>query len=546
MFLGLAGVLALAVGVAYLSLVVLPARDIAARIPAVDLGSSERSVQSAVEGAIRALREDGESAISWADLAQVLHAHELFAPALACYQEAMALAPDDYRWPYLAALAQMKLDLPSAQTLFEAAAALDPPASAFYVAFGDLLLQLDRQAGAEQRYRQALERDAESSHAHYGLARIAFTRGDLEKALEQLKRAIAAAPRYGEAHRLMAQVDARLGDTAAAERSESLARGGTTGSRPYDPVVARMEGKAVSSTAHARRGSALARQGDFAAAEVEFRKVLAIRPGSPRDYSNLGGVLASQGHLEEAVAQFREGLDLAPNDVDLLNNLGMTLADAGEPDSGIELLQRAVSLDPSFWQAHQNLGLVRERQGRLDAALQHYGEALRLNPADPTIHTSLGTALAKQADLGGAVEAWSAALELDPGSLEPRYNIGIALISLGRHAEAMGHLRKGVRLAPRSSRFLSLLAWQLATSPDNTLRDGSEALQLARLLFDADAGNPERADLLAAALAENGRFEEAVALLEQTLRRMPAGQPLTTGLRQRMALYRQGVAFRQP
>ncbi len=533
-------------GVSYWLVSGFPTSGDDAALPAIDLGASESQVTARIEQARNAVRDDPDSARAWAELGQVLHAHDFHAQAVGCYSRASMLDPADYRWPYLAALAQGKLDLAAARPYFEAAAALEPSNPAFYVNFGDLLLKLGQTAPAETQYRRALEMHPADSHARYGLARIALLADDLETARALLEAALEAAPRHGEVRALLAQVYARAGDTEAAEQEERLARASATTTRPDDPVIAAMEALAVSSTAHARRGSALARQGDFAAAEREFRRVLAIRSGHPRDHANLGGALARQGRTKEAIAQFRQGLEIAPEDVDLLNNLGLTLAEAGDLAGGEAYLRRAVDLDPTFYQAHQNLGLVRERQGDLKRAVEHYREALRLNPASADAHTNLGSALAGQGRIDAAVDAWSAALAIDPSNLAARYNLSVARVGQGRHAEAVALLREGARRAPRSSRFLSLLAWELATAPDPALRDGAEALALARRLFEAAPTNPERGDLLAAALAENERFDEAARAAEAALARVPdPSLELAAAIKRRAALYRQSKPYRQ-
>ncbi len=122
----------------------------------------------------------------------------------------------------------------------------------------------------------------------------------------------------------------------------------------------------------------------------------------------------------------------------------------------------------------------------------------------------------------------------------------MARVGQGRHREAIALLEEGRRYAPRSSRFLALLAWELATAPEENLRDGREALALARVLFEAAPQNPERADLLAAALAENGRFEEAAGTAEAALAGLDPALELAAAIKQRLSLYRQGLPYRQP
>ena len=71
------------------------------------------------------------------------------------------------------------------------------------------------------------------------------------------------------------------------------------------------------------------------------------------------------------------------------------------------------------------------------------------------------------------------------------------------------------------------LAWVLSTNPDATVRNGKEALALANEAVKIDPNSPSFLSALAAALAENGRFPEAVetanrALANSRLRAEPA------------------------
>ena len=82
------------------------------------------------------------------------------------------------------------------------------------------------------------------------------------------------------------------------------------------------------------------------------------------------------------------------------------------------------------------------------------------------------------------------------------------------------------------------LAWILATHPDDALRDGKEALRLARTLPVKTEAT--YADTLAAALAETGAFEEALELILTVL---PRAEDF---LREKLTQRRQAYQQRQP
>lgn len=516
--------------------------------PSVDLSTMESPVAAKIETARNEVRQQPTAAERWGRLGMIFHAHTLYSQAIASYRTAEQLAPADYRWSYLAAVALVGSDRAAAVDFFERAARLSPREPAFWIAFGDALTELGRLDAGAARYTQALELDAQSTHALVGLARLAVAGDDLTTALEHLEKAAGIASHHGEVHALLAQVAFRLGDVERARREELLAVFYPDPTRAPDPVVAAMEEEAVSSRAYTERGLSLVKDGRLNEAEAAFRQVLAIRPGNARDHANLGGALARQGRLDEAVASYEEALRLEPEDPWTLNNLALALVDLDDLEAAAKRLEQALQHDPTYAEAYHSLGLVRGRQGRLDEAIAAYRSALDSNPAMVNAHTNLGTALAQQGRLAKAIQHWRQALEIDRRDLAALYNLSAALIRQRQHSEAIGLLRTGLTHAPNSSRFASLLAWELATAPQDELRNGEEAVVLARRLREAYPDDISSTDVLAAALAEAGRFEEAERLAGRALELVRAkGDPAAgADIFARLQSYRKRRAFHQP
>ena len=87
------------------------------------------------------------------------------------------------------------------------------------------------------------------------------------------------------------------------------------------------------------------------------------------------------------------------------------------------------------------------------------------------------------------------------------------------------------------------LAWMLATCPDASVRNGAEAVAIARQLVQARrAPDPLLLTTLAAAYAETGQFPQAVATAERALAlAKSAGQTiLALEVQSQLDLYRTG------
>jgi tetratricopeptide (TPR) repeat protein len=92
----------------------------------------------------------------------------------------------------------------------------------------------------------------------------------------------------------------------------------------------------------------------------------------------------------------------------------------------------------------------------------------------------------------------------------------MALVRLGRYREARDRLERDARVFADQPGFAHALARVLAAAPDDGVRDGARALALVKPLADAQR-SPATAETMAMALAETGRFDEAVRWQTQAL-----------------------------
>ena len=118
----------------------------------------------------------------------------------------------------------------------------------------------------------------------------------------------------------------------------------------------------------------------------------------------------------------------------------------------------------------------------------------------------------------------------------------------GRRSEAAAAFRAGLAADPDDPRLAARLAWLLATAPEDSLRDGAEAVRLAERAVKVTGDRlPEALDVLAAAYAEAGRFDDATATARRAreLATAAGGTALAAEIGQRLALYEVAKPYRQ-
>jgi protein O-mannosyl-transferase len=197
--------------------------------------------------------------------------------------------------------------------------------------------------------------------------------------------------------------------------------------------------------------------------------------------------------------------------------------------------------------AHGNLGTVFREKGRVDEAITQFKAALQIQPNDADSHNNLGTVLRQKGKVDEAITQYHLALQIKPGLAEAHYNLGIALLQKGRTAQAIGQYQEALQIEPANTKVQNNLAWLLATCTDASLRNGNEAVDLARQASEPSGGtDPVILDTLAAALAETGRFSDATRTAQKAieLARVAGQQDLVEELKGELKRYEAGLPCR--
>jgi tetratricopeptide (TPR) repeat protein len=283
--------------------------------------------------------------------------------------------------------------------------------------------------------------------------------------------------------------------------------------------------------------------------ETLWTHTLACTTRNEVAHLNLGADLAKKARVDEAISHYQKALQINPRYAQAHFNLGNALRKKGSVDEAIAQYQMVLQINPNHAQAYNNLGNVFDEQGRLDEAITQYQKALQIQPGFAEAHYNLGVSLRKQGRMDEAIAQYQEALQIQPGFAEAEYNLGNVFDQQGRLDEAITHYEKALQLKSAEPSVQNNLAWVLATCPEAALRDGNKAVELARQANGLTGGeNPIILHTLAAALAEAGRFSEAVETAQRALRLAGAqsNTRLAGQLQLEMKLYHAGSPFHTP
>jgi tetratricopeptide (TPR) repeat protein len=299
--------------------------------------------------------------------------------------------------------------------------------------------------------------------------------------------------------------------------------------------------------AHKNLGTALRAEHDLTGAVKQLEEAVRIDPGDPHAYIELGATRLMQGRPEEALAPLLKVLAAYPDISQAHVNLGTAYEIMGRLDDAIDQYAEAARVGPPDAGVERKWGAALQRRGDVEEAFKHYREALALAPRDPLALQYLGQLLARQQKWQEAADVAQQAAELNPQSIEAHCTLAFCLLKLGEKEAARRHYQEAFKIDPTWYQKANRKAWIQATHPDARMRDGQSALELAQQACAAnESRNPEFLDTLAAALAEQGHFDQAVATAGQALALASAnGQTaLAQALKARIATYQSKQPFR--
>jgi tetratricopeptide (TPR) repeat protein len=199
--------------------------------------------------------------------------------------------------------------------------------------------------------------------------------------------------------------------------------------------------------------------------------------------------------------------------------------------------------------AENNLGIIFLQNGQLDDAISRLQAAIDLRPENGPAHNNLAKALLQKGRVAEAMVHYRKFLEIEPENVEARNILGTALIQQGRIRKAIEQWQEAQAIEPENGNAASNLAWVFATCPDDSIRDGRRAVELAEKALRISGGKiPMIFRVLAAAYAEDGRFSQAIESAQRgaDLATSQGNAGLAAELQSNIALYQTGTPLRDP
>jgi len=357
-----------------------------AAVPPIDVSAMEPAVREQVEAARRSLAAApalpaAKAADVHGEAGKTFLLYALGGAAMACFENAAALAPEDARWAYYAgALAQRVGDLERARRHLRRAGDLQAPFPAAIYRLGEVELLRGDLAAADRAFTAALAFPGTAAAAHFGLGRVALQRGDASQAVEHLEAALQAQPQAAVVHAPLAAAYRRLGQLDKAQAQAAAYGSGEV--RFVDVLMSQLQAANAGNMRRIAAATESYHRGSYAEAAAEIRQAIAVDPQSLRSWMLLGHAQERLGDAAGAEQSFRRAVEIDPGHFRARLGLGTLLAQRGARREAIEQLSAAVRLRPDLPDARFNLAKALAEEGRLPEALAQCDALLQLTPQD--------------------------------------------------------------------------------------------------------------------------------------------------------------------
>ncbi|MGI9244343.1 MAG: ASPIC/UnbV domain-containing protein [Verrucomicrobiales bacterium] len=227
------------------------------------------------------------------------------------------------------------------------------------------------------------------------------------------------------------------------------------------------------------------------------------------DFKNLiGGIYYELKNYDGAIAVWSDVVKSAPDDRAVRLNLARAYNGGGDTDRAIEHLRIALAMrrDPENL---EHLAIFLRNKGQLPEAAKLLKESHNLLPSNRV-----------------------------------QFQLSEILVPLGDIRAATAELRALLEREPDWPPAANNLAWILAASPEPELRDGEDALRLAKVAAEAcNYSRPYVVGTLAAAYAESGEFDQALKYAKMAVG-LAKDEKVAARIRPAIELYEKGEPYR--
>ncbi len=245
-------------------------------------------------------------------------------------------------------------------------------------------------------------------------------------------------------------------------------------------------------------------------AEAQLNRIVELQPASPAGYLLRARLHQLREDTEAALADLNKVVELDAGNVMARMMRARIYLGQDKLDEALADVDRVLEQNPRVVEALFLRSMIFANNKKFAAAITDMKQIARAAPDNVQVQLQLAGLYQAAEKPRQAIEIYDKVLRAEGDNFEAHRGRGDALLSLGRHADAIADYEAALAVDAENRSLLNNFAWVLATSPVDELRDAEKAKRLATKACElSEYKMPHILSTLAAAYAEAGDFETA-------------------------------------
>ena len=145
-----------------------------------------------------------------------------------------------------------------------------------------------------------------------------------------------------------------------------------------------------------------------------YKNALRIKTDFVEAFNNIGNAICELNRPEDALHYFERAIQVKPDYAEAYYSLGITYQDLGKQKKAIDNFQKAIKIKPGYAEAYNNLGVVFRDLTRFDESISSYNKAISLKPKYEKSYNNLGNLLNDLGKYDEATAAFHQAIKIKP------------------------------------------------------------------------------------------------------------------------------------
>ncbi|MDY6905441.1 MAG: tetratricopeptide repeat protein [Thermodesulfobacteriota bacterium] len=357
---------------------------------------------------------------------------------------------------------------------------------------GTILLSQGKGMDAVNEFRVVVEEEPDNPNGYVQLARGHLLNKDKALAINNLKKAVEAAPRHQQSLDLLLSV--LVNDKAYDEATYIL------------KDIVKKDAEHI--VAMSRLGDIQMMQGNIDMARQTYEKLKKAAPDNPKGFVKMSAVYRAEKNMEGALAELNKALDRQPLNMKILSMIIRQHLAMGQPARAITACRDHIQQVPDREaQIQLMISRIYGGQKEFDKAEAAIKKSIDLAPKAPTPYATLGRLYSQLGKVDQGIAEFKTALEQQPDNAQLMFPIAILYTQKKDYENAIAWYEKTIDTTPDFIPAINNLAYLYA---DN--RPTPENLTAALALIDTipeKTRNDSIQDTLGWVYYQQGKYAKA-------------------------------------